>query len=324
MKNNKTNIPATKAAPAKNAEKTAKNARIFVEGKTKTYKSSREEVKDAKAILRAVRIKRMLNAGITQEQIAEMESNEKVRTILCLSYGSYTVENGTRTKKVNVRDEHHKVTGKKEIQVPNILRGTEAIEFTVKSNNMEVLAKGATYIYVKTDTDRVDEATKLMSPMGRLYVYTWHKKEESAVKKKKPTNNTKETKSTAKASRKKANINGAEMRPYYAALRKGGVNERIKKHNPTLANKIEAWLKERRKSDAEKAECVDKHKRDHRQMSSVEMKANRRARKAAKYLARKERKMQNEEKRAEINAEKTVLQKSRKTKAVQKELKMAA
>lgn len=324
MKDNKTNIPAAKAAPAKNAEKTAKNARLFVEGKIKTYESHRDMVKDAKARLRARRKQRMIRAGMTLEQIAEMEKNEKIRTILCLPYGFYTVENGTKTKMKTFRDEHHKVIEKKEIEVPNILRGIDAIEFTVKENNIKILAKGSTYMYVETTNDNVDKVTQLMSPMGRLYVYKWEKKEDPVKKEKKPSNNTKDAKSAAKAARKAANIRSAEMRPYYAALRKGGVNARIKKHNPVLAEKIEKWLKDRKKADSEKAERVDKHKRDHRQMSSIEMKANKRARKAAKQLATMKRHMAAEKKRAEINARKTTLQKSRKSKAVQKELNMAA
>ena len=239
--------------------------------------------REAKSRLRARRKMRLIRAGLTENDIKELEKNEHVRTILCLSYGTHTVQNGTRKCKKD----------KKEIEVPNILHGTAAIVFTLKQHNIDVLTSGKQYVYVKTTDDKVDEISKIMSPMGRIYVQEWHPivapnpMKHKTKKKSAPT------------------MTKAEVKAYYAALRKGGVSKRIKKYNPTLADKITNLIKNKKKN---------------KQVTSFEKKAAKKAAKKAKIIATNLKVAERNAKKAEINAKKP--QKSKKP--VETKLKMAA
>lgn len=257
----------------------------------KTYTSPKEIIRDAKARLRARRKMRLIRAGLTEKQIKELEENERIRTILCLSYGTYTVENGTKSKKVTKRDEHHKPIGKEEIQVPNILHGTEAIAFTLEKNKFTVIARGAQYIYVKTTEDKIEEVTKLMNPMGRIYIQEWTPSVETKPKGKKKKNTT------------KVKMTRSEWRAYYSAVRNGGVSKRVKKFNPLLAKKIKTKMNE---------------PKNDQQLTSLQRKANKKARKIAKTIATKQRVIAMDKKRATRNITKVH------KKPVELELKMAA
>lgn len=305
----KNNIPdKTKSAPVKTENHIARNNR-----------------KEAAARSRARRIRSMLKKGMKKEQIDEIFAQEGNRMVLVLVNGSFHIQDGTRTKTIRKRDGGHKLISVEKEEVPNILHGVAAAKKYADDNKLSVMATSANAIWILSDKNHVDNAVEKLKVLGRVSVTKPEKKAEKKIRSvKKPTNNTEEVKKAAKAARKAANMNKAEMRAYYAALRKGGVNTRIKKYNKTLADKIEAWLKERRKAEAEKAERVDKHKRDHRQISSTEMKANRRARKAAKRLAVKERRIAAEKAHMENNAGERAKRPKKAQKPIQTELKMAA
>ena len=309
-------------APAKKAENKVTNNHI-----------ARNVRKEAEARSRARRMRSMLKLGMSKEQIEEIFAQENNRMVLVLLNGNYTVQDGEREKKIRHRDKKTKTTSIEVVKVPNILCGFAAAKKYADDNKLEFMSGSRNAIWIHTDKDHVDEVVEKLKVLGRTSVTKPELRnketektriEEEKKTPKKPTNNTVEVRKAAKAARKQANIEKANMRPYYAALRKGGVNARIKKHNPTLAEKIEKWLKDVKKAEAEKADRIDKHKRDHRQMSSIEMKANKHARKAAKSLAAKERRMAAEKKRAESNAIERAKHVQKAQKPVQTELKMAA
>lgn len=303
------NIPGNATpAPAKKAEN--KNA-TPVASNNHPKRDLRKEI-EARSRMR--RIRSMFKQGMTQEQVEEIFAQENNRMVLVLLTGKYTVQDGTITKKIN----------KKEQQVPNILHGLKAAKKYISDNKLTLMSSSSKAVWVLTDKDSVDEVVEKLKVLGRTSVTKPEKKAEKKDKNKKPTRNTAEAKKNAKTARKNIKKSGAEMRAYYAALRKGGVSERIKKYNKTLADKIEAWLKERKNTEAEKADHMDKHKRDHRQMSSLEMKANKRARKAAKHLASQERRIAAQKKREENNAKERAKRAQKAKKPVQTELKMAA
>ena len=235
-----------------------------------------------------------------------------------------TISKALKTKK------YEEVTEKQNV----ILRGRQAAEYSIRQKELDVIAFGPTNCFIKTTKDKAEEiATDLRKEIGRCYI-TKHEKlpakeaveslQEKPKEEKSPTNNTVSIRKAAKKKRKEENEKKADMRPYYAAKRKGGVSKRIKKFNPTLAKKIEKWLDEQKKREAAKAEAADKHKRDHRQMSSAEMKHNKRARMEAKRNAAKERRTAAEKKRAEYNAKLRAERAQKPQKPVQTELKMAA
>lgn len=314
------NIPGNATpAPAKKAEN--KNATPVASNNH----FKRDQRKEATARNRARRMRSMLKLGMSKELVEEMFAKEDNRMVLVLLYGTYTVEDGTRTVKVRKRDKSHKVCSTETKEVPNILRGFEAAKHYVDDNKLHFMSGSANAIWVLSDKDHVDDVVEKLKVLGRVSVTKpeLHNKEAKKAPKK-PTNNTAEVKKNAKTTRKNIKKSGAEMRAYYAALRKGGVSERIKKYNKTLADKIEAWLKNRKKAEAEKADRIDKHKRDHRQVSNLEMKANKRARKAVKHLASQERRIAVQKKREENNAKERAKHAQKAQKPVQTELKMAA
>lgn len=316
MKKNKKPGIAT-PAPAKKAENKKTTNTVTVNH------IKRDLRKEAEARSRARRMRSMLKLGMEKERIEELFANEDNRMILVLLNGKYTVQDGMRKKKVK----------KEMVEEPNILRGFAAAKKYVDDNNLNFVTGTKVSMWIRSNKDQVDNEVELLKVLGRVSVTKPEKHtkatEEARMKKerktpKTPTNNTAEVKKAAKAARKEKNKNGAEMRAYYAALRKGGVNARIKKHNPTLAKKIETWLKDRKKTAETKADAIDKHKRDHRQMSSIEMKANKRSRKAIKFIIAKERRMATEKKRAEYNAKVRAERAQKAQKPVQTKLKMAA
>lgn len=308
----KTNKPGNATpAPAKKAE--TKEVKNIVRNKKKEYE----------ARSRARRMRSMLKQGMKEEQIQEMFAQENNRMILVLLNGNYSVQDGVKDKKVRHKDKDGNVSIEV-VQVPNMLHGFNAAKKYIEDNGLHFMSGSSNSIWVLSDKDSVTNDVEKLKVLGRTSITKPEAKTEKKPKDKKPTNNTAEVKAAAKAARKKANTTKCYMRPFYAALRKGGVSARIKKHNPTLANKIEAWLKEHKKAEAEKADRMDKHKRDHRQMSSVEMKANKRVRKAAKHLLTRERHKVVEAKRIEANAKMRAARVQKAKKPVQTEIKAAA
>lgn len=301
-------------APAKKAENK----------KEVTNHIARDKRNEAESRSRARRMRSMLKLGMKPELVQEMFADEQNRMILVLLNGQYTVQDGMRDKKVRHYDKATKNVSIKVTQVPNILRGFDAAKKYVEDNKFHFMSGSPNSIWVLSDKDHVDSVVEKLKILGRTSVTKPEKKAEKKPKDKKPTNNTEEVKKAAKTARKAAKKAYADMRPYYAALRKGGVSERIKKHNRTLADKIEAWLKERKDIEAKKVDKIEKHKRDHRQMSNIEMKANKRARKAAKHVAAQERRREAEKKRMEHNEAVRAKRAQKPAKPVQKKLNMAA
>ena len=289
---------------------------------------------EAEARCSARRTSKLKASGVTDEQIEKLIAEENARTILCIYYGKHTVDLGEQevdTKKYNKSKkccEHVKV--KKNVT----LRGRAAAEYTIREKELDVLTFGSTYCFIKTTADKAEEiANDLRASIGRCYI-TKHEKlpvketveklNPKIEKEKKPSYNTSERKKAAKAKRKAENMKKAEMRPYYAALRKGGISMRIKKHNKTLAEKIEKWLKERKASEAKRLEASKEYRAKHRQLTSAEMKSNKRARKIARHAAAQERRKEREKKQMEYNAKKHAERAQKAQKPVQTELKMAA
>lgn len=337
----KNNIPAKNAAPANpEAEKkqtiikNAKNARIFVKGRTITIDDAIKKKKERDDRTRMRRFNRMIAAGMTEEQIKEFENNLQIRTIMLIPYTNYFFIDGKKTKTVTKRNEKHHSIGKKTIEVDNRLTGVSAVLAFLKSQNIEPICgntiggkgnKPLGYVYFNTTADELEKTKELVKDVGRIVIHKWVPEEpEEERKQRKPSNNTKEAKAAAKKARKDANKEKAAMRPYYAALRKGGVSKRIKKHNKTLAEKIEKWLEERKAAEAKKAEVSKEYRAKHHQLTSLETKANKRARKAAKHLATKERRREREKERMKNNEALRAKRSQKAQKPIQTELKIAA
>lgn len=270
--------------------------------------------KEAEARSRARRIRSMIRLGMSEKEILEIFKNEDARMVLCLYYDSFIIMDKEKT-----------------------LRGRHAVEKFLKDNKIEAAVAGPTCCWIKTDKDHVDEIVELLKPVGRTSITkpepmtaekieAKKKAERKAAQKanKKPSNNTAEAKKKAKAARKEKNMKKTAMRSFYAAKRKGGVSKRLKRHNPTLADKIEKWLKEQKAAEAKKAEENREYRAKHRQLTSTEMKANKHARKAAKHIAAQERRREREKKRADYNAKQAKIRAQKAQKPVQTELKMAA
>ncbi len=314
-------------APAKKAENNV------VKNTTSTKNKQLSLRKQAEIRSRARRQRSMLKLGMKQELIEEMFAQEDNRMVLVLLNGAYTIQDGTKTKTVRKRDEHHKVVSVETVEVPNILRGYEAARKYVDDQKLHFMAGRTNSIWILSDKYHVDDVVEKLSILGRVSVTKPEKHtnetESARLKKekktpKKPTNNTAEVKAKAKTARKEANANKINMRPYYAALRKGGVSERIKRHNPDLAKKIEAWIKERKAASASKEEKSKEVRAKHNQLTSFESKTNKRARKVIKHLAKIERRRELEKKCAESNAKERAKRAQKAQKPVQTELNIAA
>ena len=263
----------------------------IVKNVAKNLHVNRQLEKEAEARRRARRIRSMIRLGMSEKEILETFKDENVRMVRCLYYSSFIIMDKEKT-----------------------LRGRHAVEKFLKDNKIETAGAGPTYCWIKTDKDHVDEIVELLKPVGR-----------TSITKPEPMTAEKiEAKKKAKAARKAENMRRAYMRSFYAAKRKGGVSKRLKRHNPTLADKIEKWLKEQKASEAKKAEENKEYRAKHRQLTSVEMKANKHARKAAKHIAAQERRREREKKRADYNAKQAEIRAQKAQKPVQTELKMAA
>jgi hypothetical protein len=311
-----------------------KNKKNVFTKKTISIEQEKQRRAEAEARCSARRTNKLKAAGATDEQIEQLIAEENARTILCMYYGSHTVDLGEQeveVKKYNKKKKCYELT---KVKKNVTLRGRAAAEYTIREKKLDVIAFASTHCFIKTTADKAEEiANDLRAAIGRCYI-TKHEKlpaKEAVEKlnpkpeeKKKPTCNTSERKKAAKAKRNDENMKKVEMRPYYAALRKGGVSARIKKYNKTLADKIEKWLKERKAAKAEKEEADKEYRAQHRQLTSLEMKANKRARKAVKHLAAQKRRREREKKQAEYNAKLYVERAQKAQKPVQTELKMTA
>ena len=312
-KKNTTKVSSFVPAKAENNDikKNAVNARIFVKGRAITYDDAVKKRKEREDRTRMRRFNRMVEAGMTEDQIKEYEKNLQIRTIMVMPYSSFFFIDGTKKKIIYHRGVDHHVTSKEEVEVDNRLTGVSAVLAYMKSHNIEpicsnTLCKGRGiphigYVYFNTTEDKLDETKELMKDVGRLIIHRWVAEEPAEERQqRKPTKNTKDAKAAAKKARKDANKQKVDMRPYYAAKRKGGVSARIKKFNPTLSAKIEEWLAEQtkklegKKISSESKKTSKEYRAQHRQLTSQEMKANKRARKAAKFLATQERRIERE------------------------------
>lgn len=296
-KNNKQNKPLDKKSAPANAE--SKSLDLMAHTRT----------------LKMLKL-RLLKNGIKQEQIDEFEKNSDLRTISCASYGQYTVDLGE--KEITVRKKKEKK------MVKNILKGTEAIEHLAKENNFDVICTDTHRIYVNaTEKDMIDVYNKL-NKFGHISIYKWVFEEKKSEKTKKPTNNTAEAKVNAKKARKSANKKGADMRPYYAALRKGGVSKRIKMHNKTLAEKIEKWLKEKKAAQEKNKAAKELHDTNHRQVTTKRKNSIRKAKKLVNRMKRLEALQAREKKAAIANAANKKKGAQKAKKQAQTELNLAA
>lgn len=188
----KNNNISAKAAPA--------NAEVKTTG-VKNISAAKQRRKEAIARCRARRTRALLKQGLTPEQIEEVFKND-TRTILCLYTGEHTVEVGTRTVKCG--------KGKTK-EIPNILHGRNAAEHTITEAKLDVLGFGPTYCWIKTTTDKVEEVSATLGPIGRLIV-TKHERPAPEKKDKSPSNNNKNVAHAAKIARKKANAENAKKR----------------------------------------------------------------------------------------------------------------
>jgi len=296
----KNNIPAAKpAAPAKNAEKTEK---------------------EKKLMRRQSRLRALIRRGLSEEQITELNGNKDNRMVLCLYYTSFKLEGQTKIKKIYHRDKDHKVTSVEEKEIEVTLTGRQAAEKFLKNNNIEPIATGPTYCCVKTDINNVDNIVETLGTIGRSYVTSPEPQEAKQPDKEKM----KKHQLAKKVDKKRKQVEKNEKRAYYAALRKGGVSGRIKKYNKTLADKIEKWLKERKASESKRAEKDKEYRASHRQLTSTEMKVNKRVRKAKKHMATIQRRKEVEKKAVVRNLAEHKKRVQNAQKPVQTEMKMAA
>lgn len=265
----------------------------------------------AEALRRARRTNKLKNAGITDDQINQLMDEENARSILCVYYGTYTVDLGPQDVIKKVWDKKTKKIVEVSRKETVILRGREAAEHYITEKKYDVLLFKPTHCYIKATAENAEEiAEDLRKEIGRCsitkhdrltvkeVIEKFHPKTEQE---KKPTNNTSEIKKAAKEKRKEANKKKAEMRTFYAAKRKGGISKRIQKYNKPLAEKIEKWLKEQKAAEASRKKGSKEERAKHRQLTSLEAKANKNARKAAKHLATVERHKEAEKKRQEAN-----------------------
>lgn len=298
MKKNRTLEHKQRINKLKEAKKIAKEK--VAANANKLQEASKNKKKEEAIMLSdARRMDKLRRAGVSQADIEKLAAEAKTRIVLCLYYNKYTVEVEEKGKKT-------------------ILRNADAAMHYFKGMKYDVISSSKTYAYIKTDNESVDELVEnLRENIGRCIItkptkltvaQTIEKLHPKPKQPKKPTNNTPEVRKAAKKKRKEANKKKAAMRPFYAALRKGGVSQRIKKFNKPLAEKIEKWLKEQRKAEEAKAEEDKEYRAKHRQLTNLEKKSARRAKKAIKSLERKQKiqayEKKNSEKKAN-NAKKT-------------------
>lgn len=115
----------------------------------------------------------------------------------CLYSGNYTVNLGkkkiTRGKK------------KTEIEVDNILRGSDAVRHLLTENKMTDGYIASTYCYIKVPSDKLDDYRIVLEQLGKVQISKYEPKPPAQKKEKKPTNNTDDVKKEAKQKRKEQN-----------------------------------------------------------------------------------------------------------------------
>lgn len=314
----------TTSAPAK-AEK-----------KPELQKVEKKQIKSAKMLLAMRRRARMLKKGIPLKTIEELEKNEKMRTILCLTYGTYRVEDGTRTKTIIKRGKDHKPIGKEEIKIPIIYTGAEAVKHSLEkkfAKKYNLLSCRGNYIYISTEVGNVEDISKLMEEAGRVQVYKMKEKskelEQKTNTKANKSGNNKSIAAAAKAKRKKLKKERHDMKPFYAAKRNGGViSKRIRMNNPKLAAKIEEWLKQFKELPKRSTTGSFRHKkRGTRSVIALQNLAERRkmrAKAVGKMLIQKEEKKAAEKLKAAKNAKKKAAEVAKKAANKEQKLKLAA
>lgn len=176
----------------------------------KVAESTTTSVMSAKQRLAARRKIRLLKSGMTEAQIEELANEEKTRIITCLLYGSYTVDVGTKKVKKNGKEE----------EVPNILSGQRAAQYTLGENKVTILRAHNNYVIIKSNTETLEKDSELLKTMGRIQVSKLQPKQEPPKKKKKPTNNTSEVKKAAKKKRKDDNLQKVKNREFYKMRKK--------------------------------------------------------------------------------------------------------
>lgn len=304
------------------------------------------KAENKKLINRQRRIRRLVKLGLSEDKIQEIYKEESNRLILCLYYTSFSKDT-TRVKKHYTRDKSHKVTNVTEEEVTVKLTGRQAAELFLKENNIEPIALGATYCYIKTDESHLEELLDKLKPIGRTSVTKPDPVEDMLVKKE--MKNVKPRKPSGNKDSKKNHVSNKQIRdshnmsPYYAVLRKmrkkgadtskveDFINDRVKKHNPKLAEDIKKWITSKAKTldlaikfKNKPASKSEEHRAKHRQLTSIEVKARKRAKKTVRHLAAIER-LQARQKAAEENNKGLREESAQKAqKPVQTELKMAA
>ena len=254
MKKHK-HIPAKKnAAPAKKAEK-----------------------KEEQPIIEA-HVKRLIEMGVSKEEINKRLKDPDARIILYSAYSSYQLKVDKKTYQAGA-----------------------AIEYTLNKAKIGVLSNGKEYGYILTTKQDVPSILDLLKGMGRLYVRKWSPIVKKKHSPKKPTNNTVEVRKEAKRKRKLENVSQNYKRAFYAAKRNGGVSERIKIHNPKLAAEIEAWLE---KQSTQKKKIIRKNKNIGPHTTKRVRKLIAASKKMAKQTVKVEKKKATEAKRMALNAEK--------------------
>ena len=224
-------------------------------------------------------IKRIIDSGMSKEEVEKLKKEPDTRIILCSAYSSFVL----RVDK-------------------KVFCGINAINYTLNKAKIRVLDTGRGYTYVLTKKDSVPSILELLKGMGRIYV----RKFEAPVAKekvdKKPTANTPEVRRNAKKVRKKANKDKNKMRAFYAALRNGSVSKRIKIHNPKLAKEIEEWMKD--KKSKKKTYKSDKGKHPRVNITNAEKRRITSQKKSAKQVARLNKIKATEEIKMSLNATK--------------------
>ena len=160
----------------------------------KVAESTTTSVMSAKQRLAARRKIRLLKSGMTEAQIEELANEEKTRII--------TKKNG------------------KEEEVPNILSGQRAAQYTLGENKVTILRAHNNYVIIKSNTETLEKDSELLKTMGRIQVSKLQPKQEPPKKKKKPTNNTSEVKKAAKKKRKDDNLQKVKNREFYKMRKK--------------------------------------------------------------------------------------------------------
>lgn len=297
---------------------------------------------------RCRRIRQLVKLGLSEEKIQEIFKVKNTRVVLCLYYTSFTKE-GTRVKKVYKRDEKHHVVDVTETEVKVTLTGRQAAEAFLEENGIKPIATGPSYCYIKTDVEHLDELLETLKTIGRTSVTkpdpVVNAMIESEVKKIKPRKPSGNKNPEKKHVSNKQVRDAKSMRPIYAVLRKmrsAGANaedvdkfikERIKKYNPKMAAKIKESIISRAKSlnlalkfknkpiaESKSADSRAKH----RQLTAIEMKARKRAKRVARHLIALERLQKRQAEAAVSNAKAKAERAQKAQKPVQTELNMAA